>query len=525
MRWNVKNIIIWAVCLLGVLFALPNLFSPATVAKWPGFIPKQQVTLGLDLQGGSYLLLEVETDKVIEETLNNTLDSVRKVLRDQRAGYTELNVKNKVIQFQLRDISSETNRDLNKISELQNSLRQELGNDYGIMQEGKSTFRIEFDPAAETVRRSKTIDQSIEVVRRRVDETGVREPTIQRQGENRIMVQLPGEGDPSRIKALLGKTAKLTFQLVDSAVSVEEARRGNLPIGSMIVPGDHGGEFVVRRQAIITGDMLVDAQPTFQDNQPVVSFRFDARGAKRFAQTTTENVGKPFAIILDGKVISAPVIRQPITGGSGVISGSFTTQSAHELAVLLRAGALPAPLTVLEERSVGPELGRDSIAAGLKASLVGFGLVAAFMIICYGLFGIFSVIALIINVILIFAVLSFFGATLTLPGIAGIILTIGMAVDANVLIFERMREETDLGRTPMAAIEAGYKQAMGTITDANLTTLIATIMLYIFGSGPVRGFGVTLTIGIIASMFTAIIVTRQIVNAWARKKRPAALPL
>jgi len=382
-------------------------------------------------------------------------------------------------------------------------------------------------------RKTSAVQQSIEIVRRRVDETGTREPTIQRQGDDRILVQLPGIDDPERIKRLLGKTAKMSFHLVDQRNSVEAAMAGRIPPGSRLMPSDEASAngqpqmYLIKKRVMVSGDTLVDSQPSYDSrtNEPVVTFRFDSAGAKRFGRATSKNVGKLFAIILDGKVISAPVIREPILGGSGQISGSFTVQTAQDLALLLRAGALPAPLTILEERSVGPGLGADSIAAGKVASIIGIIAVVIFMGAAYGLFGVMADVALMMNMFLILAALSFLQATLTLPGIAGIVLTIGMAVDANVLVFERIREEVRAGRTPISAVDAGYSRAFTTIIDANLTTLIAAVLLYVFGSGPVRGFAVTLSIGIVTSMFTAIMLTRLLVVTWLRRKRPEKLPL
>jgi preprotein translocase subunit SecD len=375
------------------------------------------------------------------------------------------------------------------------------------------------------------VQQSLEIVRRRIDEVGTREPTIQQQGVDRILVQVPGEKNPDAIKRLLGQTAKLTFHLVDLETPLDQALAGNLPPGSMILPSEETSrpgemaQLVVRQRVEVSGENLVDAQPTYQENQPVVSFRFDSVGARKFGDVTRDHVGELLAIVLDNKVISSPRIREPILGGSGIISGNFTVDSANELAVLLRAGALPAPLEIVEERSVGPDLGADSIAAGKWASVVALILVIGFMTLYYGLFGIMACGALIVNLILIIALLSVLQATLTLPGIAGIVLTIGMAVDANVLIIERIREEVRLGKPPMSAVDSGYREAMRTIIDANLTTLIAAVLLYAFGSGPVRGFAVTLGIGIVTSMFTAITLTRLMMSAWLRRTRPAMLPV
>jgi protein-export membrane protein SecD len=380
-------------------------------------------------------------------------------------------------------------------------------------------------------RASNAVQQSIEIVRRRIDETGVNEPTIQRQGSDRILVQLPGVGDPDRVKRLLGKTAKMVFRMVDVS---PEASETNVPPGSELLEADDERDptgrprkWVVRKKVEVAGDNLIDAQPTYdqRNGQPVVNFRFDAVGAKRFAEVTKENVGRPFAIVLDDRVISAPVIREPILAGSGQISGNFTVQSANDLAVLLRAGALPAPLKILEERTVGPDLGADSIAAGRNATVIGFVLVMAYMVAGYGLFGIFANMALIANVFMLIGALSILQATLTLPGIAGILLTLGMAVDANVLINERIREETRIGKSPLAAMEAGFGRAFATILDSNLTTLLAMVILYALGSGPVRGFAVTISLGIATSMFTAILLARLLMMTWWRRRRPAVLPV
>ena len=393
-------------------------------------------------------------------------------------------------------------------------------------------FRLRLSEQAIRARESAAVDQSLEIIRRRIDETGVREPVIQRQGSDRILVQLPGIDNPQRIKALIGKTAKMTFHLTDDSVNLADALGGRAPPGTEVLPlvdrkapKGQDRRVVVRKRVVVSGENLVDAQPSFQQGEPVVSFRFDSLGGKRFGEATSQNVGKHLAIVLDGQVISAPQIREPILGGSGVITGAFTVAEAQDLALLLRAGALPAPLTVLEERTVGPGLGADSIEAGKTASIVGVILVVAFMVVCYGLFGVFADVGLIVHVILILAAMSVLGATLTLPGIAGIVLTIGMAVDANVLIYEHIREEVRAGRTPVSAIDAGFTRAMTTIYDTNLTTLIAAIFLYLFGSGPVRGFAVTLSIGILTTVFTAVTVTRLLVVTWLRRARPRVLPV
>ena len=516
-KW--KMVLVGIICLLGVSFAAPNFIPLNQAEALPGFLPRQQVSLGLDLQGGSHLLLEVDSKAVIREYLESMVDTARVELRRDKILYKELGISGEGIQVTIKDKS--------KVTEARKLLR-EIERD-AFLEEDDGRILLTLNERMINDRKNAAVQQSIEIVRRRVDETGTREPTIQRQGNDRILVQLPGVDDPERIKRLLGKTAKMSFHLVDQRNSVESALAGRIPPGSWLLPSEDesGRMYLIRKRVMVSGDTLIDAQPTTDSrtNEPVVSFRFDSAGAKRFGSATSKNVGKLFAIVLDRKVISAPVIREPILGGSGQISGSFTFQSAQDLALLLRAGALPAPLTSLEERSVGPGLGADSIAAGKVASVIGIIAVVVFMVAAYGLFGFMADVALVFNMILILGALSFLQATLTLPGIAGIVLTIGMAVDANVLVFERIREEVRSGRTPISSVDAGYSRAFTTIIDANLTTLIAALLLYAFGSGPVRGFAVTLSIGIVTSMFTAIMLTRLMVVVWLRRTKPDALPL
>ncbi|MBV9825614.1 MAG: protein translocase subunit SecD [Alphaproteobacteria bacterium] len=520
-----KVLLIAGICLLGVLLSVPNLFPAATLSHLPEFVPHKQVNLGLDLRGGSYLLLEVDFAAAERDRLNSLVENVRNALRDAKIGYTGLNVQGDAISVTIRDTDklADVRQALAKVDP---DLTVNIGND------GTGTLR--FNQAATDSRRSQAVEQSIEIIRRRIDETGTKEPTIQREGQNRILVQLPGVDNPEHVKELLGRTAKLTFQLVDTSVSVDEARKGRLPPGDEILSAEDSknsrsaaapNAYVVRRRVMVGGDTLTDAQPTFQNNEPVVSFKFDAAGARRFGDATRDNVGKPFAIVLDNKVISAPVIKEAILGGSGIISGSFSVQSASDLALLLRAGALPAPITILEERTVGAELGADSIHAGTVASIVGVALVAVFMVLFYGLFGIFADIALFFNLSLMLAALTMLGATLTLPGIAGIALTMGMAVDANVLIYERIREELRGGRSMLSSLEAGFTRAFGTILDSHVTTLVAGILLYWLGSGPVKGFAVTLSIGVLTSLFSAILVTRLQIVTWLRRLKPKEIPL
>jgi preprotein translocase subunit SecD len=523
-RWQIVLIIV--VCVLGLGFATPNVFSDKQVESFPTFVPHKKINLGLDLQGGSHLLLKVDVNTVFREHVASVADSVRRELRSARIRFAGLRVEGKGVRFRLRNLG-----DLDKARE---ALRNSVGRATSLLGGGREVtietradglFRVVLTDDAIRSRQSQAIEQSIEVVRRRVDELGTLEPIIQRQGDDRILLQVPGLEDPERLKRILGKTAKMTFHLVDQSEAPRKGMRP--PPGTMLLPGDSDENqlYLIRKRIEVGGEDLVDAQPTLQDGQAVVSFRFNSRGARRFGNTTRLNVGKPFAIVLDGKVISAPVIREPILGGAGVISGGFTTKSARDLALLLRAGALPAPLEPLEERTVGASLGTDSIEKGKNASIIGLVLVIIFMAVAYGRFGLLANVALTMNMILITGALSLLQATLTLPGIAGIVLTIGMAVDANVLIFERIREEVRAGRTPISAIDAGYRRAITTIIDSNLTTFIAALMLFFFGSGPVKGFAVTLSIGLATSMFSAIMITRLMIAIWLRRKRPSALPI
>lgn len=513
-RW--KIILVMLVCLWGLAYAAPNIKGMGNLtAALPGWMPHKSVSLGLDLQGGSHLLFEVDIHVVIRDRLDSLVDAARKELRSEKIGYLNIGTVQNGVTFQLRDAN-----DLEKARKIARNLDDGL-----YVEVTDSTLVARYSDQAFQELKSQAIAQSIEIIRRRVDETGTREPIIQRQGDDRILVQLPGVDNPQRIKELIGTTAKMTFHLVDTETPISQALSGRVPAGSEVLPMAENPvqRQVIRKRAVLSGEMLVDAQPSFQEGQPVVAFRFDAIGGKRFCDITRKNVGRPFAIVLDRQIISAPVIRDAICGGRGIISGGFTVTEANDLALLLRAGALPAPLTVLEERTVGPSLGADSIEAGKKASLVGLAFVLVFMLLSYGLFGLMANIALFFNMTLIFAVLSVLQATLTLPGIAGIVLTIGMAVDANVLIFERIREETGLGRSPISAVDAGYNQAMSTIIDANVTTLIAAVLLYSFGTGPVKGFAVTLAIGIVTSMFSAIMLTRMIIVLWLRRTKPKTL--
>ena len=533
-RW--KLILVAVVVVAGFLYALPNLFSAATVARIPTWLPHKQVNLGLDLQGGAHLLYQLDEKEMIEDWLGNIRADVRETLRRARIGYSDLaqDLAKRSVSVKIRD-AADLDKAESELRKLAAPVGSDVfgglsGNDIVVAPEGDNRITLTVTDAGLAHRMTSAIQASIETIRRRVDAFGTTEPSIQREGGSRVLVQVPGISDVERLKTLIGETGKLEFKLVDPAVDPAQAAASKqVPPGDELVYSNDTPPIpnVLKSQTLVSGQNLVDAQPGFDSNtgEPVVTFRFDAAGAKRFGKVTQENVGLPFAIVLDTKVISAPVIREPILGGTGQISGNFTVQRANDLAVLLRSGALPAKLTVIEERTVGASLGADSIESGKKAALMGLALVMIFMLLGYGLFGLFANIALILNVALIFAVLSLMGATLTLPGIAGIVLVIGIAVDANVLINERIREEIRAGKSPYAAVDAGYSRALITIIDSNVTTLIAVLVLFWLGSGPVRGFAVTLTIGIIASMFTAVTVTRLMVAYWLRWARPQYIPL
>jgi len=519
-RWAM--IVTVVVALLGVIYASPNfLLSAEQADDGASLLPTKQMNLGLDLQGGSSLLLDVDVSSAIRETLESVESSVRRELRPRggkRIGYQNLRVEGETVRFNVRD-PADIDEARERVSGIEDGFELEVNG---------ASFILSMSEAARNERRQTVMEQAREIVGRRVNELGVTEPTIQQQGEERILVQVPGLDDPEELKAILGKTAKMTFHLVDEEANLQEALGGRVPPGSYLRygPEDEGRlPYVVKREVIVSGEHLVDSQPSFQDGQPIVTFRFDTVGARLFGEATQENVGIRLAILLDNEVISAPVIRSAILGGSGIITGRFTVPEVNNLSLLLRAGALPAPMTVLEERTVGPGLGQDSIEAGKVASVIGMIAVVVFMIASYGLFGVMAAVALLFNLSLIVALLSLLQATLTLPGIAGIVLTIGMAVDANVLILERIREETRNGRTPISAIDAGYRRALTTIIDSNLTTLIAAILLFQFGTGPIKGFAVTLSIGILTSMFTALMLTRLFVVVWLRRTRPQKLAI
>src|SRR6202166_276706 len=526
-RWKAAAILLTAffVCLC----AVPNFISEQTVKKWPAWA-QRHIVLGLDLQGGSHLLLEVDSNAVRKEKVQALLDDGRRVLREARIGYNRLVARGDSVEVRIRQ-GDDPQVALAKLRELSQPVGGVLGGGgqrtINIAELGGGLIRLTLTQAAITERIRQSVDQSIQIVERRVNELGTVEPSIQREGIDRILVQVPGLQDPTHLKDIIGKTAKLTFRLVDVSVSPEQALQGQPPPDSEILKDRNGVPYLIQKRVMVSGEDLTDAQPGFDQrtSEPIVTFRFNSNGARRFAQVTQESVGRPFAIVLDNEVISAPVIREPILQGSGQISGNFTVEQANDLSILLRAGALPAPLTIIEERTVGPGLGQDSIEKGELAAYVGSIMVIVFMLLTYRLFGVFANIAVAINVAMIFGVLSLLNATLTLPGIAGIVLTVGIAVDSNVLIYERIREELRGGRTAISAIDAGFKRALSTILDSNITTLLAAAVLFYIGTGPVRGFAVTLGIGIITTVFTAFTLTRLIVATWVRVKRPHSVPI
>ncbi|MDB9816766.1 protein translocase subunit SecD [Amylibacter sp.] len=546
-----KKILIWVVVAVGFLFAMPNGFysrvesvndarmqlengytNPEivkTASNWPSFLPSSLVNLGLDLRGGAHLLARVRVDQVYEARMDAYWPEVRNALRKERAiigTIRRVDGEN----YDLRVRISEPDK-LERAVEVITALARPVttlsgaGSKDIIVSSQDDMVIIELSEAEKIATDTRTMEQSLEIIRRRVDEAGTREPTIQRQGTDRVLIQVPGIGSAEELKSIIGKTAKLTFHKVFQRTSNSDER---IKTRQVLLPAqdDEGVYYVLDKTPVINGDHLTDAQPAFdQNNRPAVSFRLNTSGARIFGQYTAENIGTPFAIVLDKEVVSAPTIQSHISGGSGIITGQFGVEETTLLSIQLRAGALPAELEYLQESTVGPDLGQDSIDAGTLACIVAFIAVLAFMILSYGLFGLFANVALIINVALIFAVLSIISGTLTLPGIAGIVLTVGMAVDANVLVFERIREELKKSKNPRKAIELGYERAFSAIIDANITTLIAAVILLIFGSGPVKGFAITLGIGIVTSVFTAIWVTRLLISIWIDRKRPKTIEI
>ena len=527
----VRTAIILVVALLGFLFAVPNFLTKDQLAAWPDFLPKQTMVLGLDLQGGSHLLLGVNRESIIEERLKTLRRDVRSKLANEAGIGNLITTTADGVVVELTD-PAQQEQAMRALQTLQNNVSSGILSVGGVPElaftaRPDGTIAVTLTNEGINERMSAIVSQSIEVIRNRIDQVGTTEPTIQRQGQDRIMVQVPGFEDSTRLKELISRTARLTFHLVHPTMTAAQAEAQGIPSGYMILPSDDGGQELLNENIEVGGESLTNAQPGFdqQTSESVVSFQFDTRGAVLFGQITAANVGKRFAIVLDNRVITAPVINQPIPGGSGQISGSFTPQTANDLAVLLRAGALPASLDIIEERTVDASLGADSIQSGVTAGVVAAVAVIVFMVVAYGPWGVFANISLCLNILLLIAGLSALGATLTLPGIAGIVLTIGLAVDANVLIYERIREELRAGRSNVAAINAGFQRAWGTIIDSHLTQLISAIVLYFLGSGPVQGFAVTTGLGILTSLFTSYTVTLFFVAIWYKYRRPKTIKI
>jgi len=531
-RWNAN--IVAAVCVLSVLLCVPSFLSKQTVDRWPSWLPKKQLSLGLDLQGGAHMLLAMDVDEVRKAWLGRLAEDARRRLREAKVvGKSDVILTDEAVQVRLSkaDETDKANKALRQmIQQTGNLLAGTAGTDIDVQKGDEGTFTIKPTDLGLQERVSNALSSALETVRRRVDSMGVAETTVVREGRNRILVQVPGIQDTKDLRELVGKTAALSFHEVHETVTAEQAKKSGPPPGFKVFPGEGKDEAaqVLRVVPVVSGDELTNAQPAVssRDGRPIITFAFNTAGARKFGRFTSTHVNKPFAIVLDDKVISAPIINEPILGGQGEISGQgFTFESTTLLANQLRSGALPAKLTVDQESTVGPSLGSDSIEAGRRATIAGFIGVAAFLILGYGLFGFFAIVALLVNLALIIVAMAYLGASLTLPGIAGIVLTMGMSVDANVLINERIRDERRAGKTLIAALDSGFTRAYGTILDTNMTGLLAALILIAFGAGPVRGFGVTLAIGIVASAFTATTVTRYLVTGWLRWRRPTAIPI
>jgi len=524
-RWQIASVL--ALVFAAMLFVVPNFLPGATVAAIdayaPSFLPFRPVVLGLDLQGGAHVLMEVDSAAVVKSLVDQLRDDVRGKMREGKISISGgIAAQPRGVLVRIAD-GAERSRALDLLQSLNSTvgvgLTAGVGHTLDIADTGDGGVQLTLTDAAVTDKVRHAVSQSIEVLNRRVNESGTKETNIQQEGADRIVVEVPGLQDTTELKKLLGTTAKLEFRLVADASDPEGETE--------MLPQSQGPPLRVQTRVMVSGEDLVSATAGFdpQTGEPCVNFQFNLRGAQRFGQVTTENVGRPFAIVLDGKIISAPVIRSPIPGGRGQITGRFTVPEATQLAVLLSAGALPAKLTIVEERTVGPGLGQDSIDAGKRAALVGGVLVVAYMLATYGIFGVFADLALAVHILFIFASMAILGATLTLPGIAGIVFTIGMAVDSNVLIYERIREESHLGRTVLSSLDAGFRRAFATIVDSNVTMFVAAVILYVFGSGAVRGFAVSLGLGILTSIITAVTMTRMMIGLWYARGRPSKLPI
>ncbi len=527
-RWKIALVTISLI--FGVIFSLPNVLPDSVLSHWPDFLPHQRLNLGLDLQGGSSLLYEVDTDALKKERLNDLSEEASQELREAQITFQNLNTQTGVVALKVTD-PAQIEAAATALGKVGGSL-QSGGRDVTVTHDAAGDFQIALTAPAMDQMTRNAVAQTIEIIRRRIDLMGTKEPDIRQQGLDRITIEAPGESDPAKLKAIIGQTAKLTFQMVDEQVQAQDLTTV-VPPDDVVLPytetiGGGGPRFiVVKRHVAVDGGMLTHAQQGFDSQQgtPVVEFRLNGAGAHRFGQVTTENVGHAFAIVLDNKVISAPRIENPIIGGSGQITGNFTIESANELSLLLNSGALPAPLKVIEQNTVGADLGADTVRAGIIGLVIGGALIFGFIILAYGLFGVFAAMALVLNLLIMFGALSMTQATLTMPGIAGLILTMAVAVDANVLIYERMRDEANAGRPAMAAADAGFRRAMSSILDANVTTMISAVIMFAFGAGPVKGFAWTLSIGVITSVFTAILVTQLLVGWWFRITRAKTLPI
>ncbi|MFS0709695.1 protein translocase subunit SecD [Brevundimonas phoenicis] len=525
-RWKVVLVVLSLV--IGLLLAFPSMLSQEQRDALPGWLPKNGLNLGLDLQGGSYLLLEVDVPEMREKRLTNLMEDVRVTLREEQINIASMQREAGGVVVTVAEGAS-YDAAFNALRTMAQQGAGATGQpDRVATKLGGGRIRYAFTDVALNSMGATAVDQSIEVVRRRLDSSGTKEISITRQGADRIVVQAPGQSDPAELERLVGRTAQLTFQMVDtSPTGLNDALAGRVPPDAQLLTDDLGTPYLVKKRILVSGENLTRAGVgTDQNQRPAIDFQFDGQGARRFGEATAQNIGKPFAIILDGQVISAPTIQGAIAGGSGQITGSFTIASASELVNLLNGGALPAPLNVEERRVVTAELGADAVSAGMISTVIGFILICVFMIGAYGfLFGGVSVLGLMLNGILIIAAMSLFGATLTLPGIAGLVLTFAVAVDANVLIFERMRDEARAGRSVIASMDAGFNKAMGTIIDANLTTLVAALIMFMFGAGPVRGFAWTLTIGVFTSMFSSVMVAQVLFGYWLKVAKPKKLPI
>ena len=526
---RLKSLLILLTCLAGIIVALPNFFTKEQLAGWPDWLPKHQMPLGLDLRGGAHLLLAMDQDEIKKDWFDNLRDITRKSLRDVKVGFSGLGVQGGQLNVKLakpEDMELAL-KELRKLPQpIGNAILGTSGVDLEVAK-GTDADTITLKPTEQGIRQriAHAAEASIATLGRRVNALGTTEATVVRQGQDRILIQYPGLQDTGPLKKILGETAKLTFHDVHPSTSVEDAKLTAPPAGFKIYPSasPDEGEYLLQERPVVQGEDLADAQPGFdqRNGEPIISFRFNQSGARKFGAFTKENVGRPFAIVLDDKVLSAPVIREPILGGTGQISGNFTVESSNALAVQLRSGALPTKLTIVEERTVGPSLGADSIDAGKRAGIIGGIAVVVLTVIAYGTFGMFAVVGLLVHLVLTLALMTLIGSTLTLPGIAGLVLGVAMAVDANVLIYERIREELRAGKPPISAIDAGFTRAFVTIADSQLTTLACAIIMFWLGSGPIRGFAVTLTIGILTSIFASVTVVRLLISHWIKAQTDA----